>query len=81
MILPPMVAYTKNLGDAKTAMVAYLGVDCIQSCSVDEQCVFFTFKNTEPTPQLKAVVDNLAYGIRFTYEGHQYNLQTQYFDI
>jgi|LauGreDrversion4_2_1035121.scaffolds.fasta_scaffold00964_6 hypothetical protein len=81
MILPPMVAYTKNLASAKKALVNYLGVDCIQSCSIDEQYVFFTFQETEPTAQLKTVVDNLAYGIQFTYEGHQYNLQTQYFDL
>jgi hypothetical protein len=81
MILPPMVAYTKNLASAKKALVDYMGIDCIQSCNVDEQCVFFTFKETDATTKLESMVGDLTYGIHFTYEGHLYKLHTQYFDI
>lgn len=81
MILPPMVAYSKKLSITKEALVDYMGVDCIQSCNVDEQCVFLTFKETDSTPALEKMVTDLTYGIRFDYKGTQYKLHTQYFDI
>ena len=81
MILPPMVAYSKGLSSTKDALIDYMGVDCIQSCNVDEQCVFLTFKETEATPVLEKMIDDLTYGILFFYNGVQYKLHTQYFDI
>ena len=81
MILPPMVMYASRLGRAKEALLAYIGTDCILSTNIDEQCVFFTFKDTLETHLLKTMIGELAYGIEFEYEGTRYKLHTQYFDI
>ena len=76
-----MVAYSKGLSTTKDALIDYMGVDCIQSCNIDEQCVFLTFKETESTPILEKMVGDLTYGILFVHNGVQYKLHTQYFDI
>jgi len=81
MILPPMVVYGKNLSNAKEAIIAYMGTDCIKSCNVDEQCVFLTFKETDTNERLRQMVADLTYGITITYKEGHYKLHTQYFDI
>ena len=81
MILPPMTVYSKSLPTVKEAFIAYTGVDCIQSCTIEEQCVLLTFRETETTPVLEHMIAELAYGFRFVYKDVQYKVDTQYFDI
>jgi len=81
MILPPMVVYSKHLPSVKEAVTAYLGSDCIQSCTVEEQCVFLTFKETDSTKEIEQMVADLAYGVHFAYKDVQYKIHSQYFDI
>jgi hypothetical protein len=81
MILPPMVVYSKNLPTVKEAVIAYMGNDCIQSCTVEEQCVFLTFKETDSNTQMERLVADLAYGVNFFYKDVQYKVHSQYFDI
>lgn len=62
-------------------MIHYLQDDVIATMNVDEQCVHFTFRSTEPNPHLKQIVNDLALGIEFVYQGATYKMHTQYFDI
>jgi hypothetical protein len=81
MILPPMTVYSKSLPTVKEAFIAYMGVDCIHSCIVEEQCALLTFKETTTTPALESMIAELSHGIRFVYKDVQYKVDTQYFDI
>lgn len=81
MILPPMVIYASNLEAAKDALIAYMGVDCIKSFSIDEQCAYVSFKDTPRTDRLEGMVKNLTEGIFLEYHGDKFKLHTQYFDI
>jgi hypothetical protein len=81
MILPPITVYSANLENARDALTHHLKEDIISTMSMDEQCVHFTFRNVEPSPLLRKMVNDLALGIEFVYQGTTYKLHTQYFDI
>lgn len=81
MILPPMVIYASNLGVAKEAILEYMGVDCIKTFNIDEQCAYVSFKDTPRTERLASMVENLTEGIFLDYNGDRFKIHTQYFDI
>jgi len=81
MILPPMVIYASNLDVAKEAILDYMGVDCIKTFNIDEQCAYVSFNDTPRTDRLAGMVKNLTEGIFLEYKGDKFKIHTQYFDI
>jgi hypothetical protein len=81
MILPPITVYSRDLTNARAAIIDYFKDDFISTMNVDEQCVHFTFRKVDTNSHLEQIVNDLALGITFSYKKQIYKIHTQYFDI
>jgi hypothetical protein len=84
MQLPPIVVHSTNIDAAKDAIESYLGVNCVKTCTIEEQnCAHISFNKIDKSESVQGFTTLLKSGDAFSvYHNHiLYTIESMYFDI
>ena len=79
MKLPPIMVTNGPL--VKDIIHAHLGVICIDTIKVEEQCTYVTFKDVPSLPSMHRFLEQLSGHVRLSCENQIYVITPQYIDI
>ena len=79
MKLPPIMVTNGPL--VKDIIHAHLGIICIDTVNIEEQCTYVTFKDVPSAPSMYQFLDQLSSQFVLTCENQAYVITPQYMDI